>query len=154
MVFALTRSRRAELNAGSRRRRRGGEQGSVTVFVVLFALALVAAAGLVIDGGYTMAAKRQATGRAEQAARIGSDALNQASLRNGITSVDRSRAIGVAQAYLRRVGAHGTVRVNGGAVIVRVTDHQHMAILSAVGIDQLTVHGQASSRSIDEDTPN
>ena len=60
--------------------------------MVLFTVALLAIAGLVIDGGYALGAKREAMNNAEQAARAGADALNQGALRDGQTMVDPGRA--------------------------------------------------------------
>src|SRR3546814_5744105 len=45
------------------------ERGSVTAFVVIMTSALLAMAGLVIDGGYALAAHRRAFNEAEAAAR-------------------------------------------------------------------------------------
>src|SRR3712207_7980324 len=47
------------------------ERGTVTVFVVVFMSALLAVAGLVIDGGNLLAARRHAANVAESAARAG-----------------------------------------------------------------------------------
>ena len=121
------------------------------MFVVLVAVAMLAVTGLVIDGGYAMGAKRRAMGQAEQAARIGADALDQASLRDGVTEVRRTKAITAATSYLGSVGANGSVAVDGGRVVVTVTDKQPTAILSAVGIGSLPVRASATALSIDED---
>lgn len=120
------------------------------MIVVLFAVALLAVAGLVIDGGYALGAKREAMNSAEQAARAGADALNQGSLRDGETKVDPGRAVAAAEGYLHSVGAHGTVSVNGGEVSVTVTADQDTTILAAVGVGSLPVKATATARSIDE----
>jgi Flp pilus assembly protein TadG len=130
---------------------RRDEAGIAAVFVVFVAVALLAVAGLVIDGGYTMAAKREATGQAESAARVGADALNEASLRTGSPVVDPQLAVTAAQAYLARVDATGTVSVDGATVTVTVAADQPMAVLSAVGVSSLHVSATASARSIDQD---
>jgi hypothetical protein len=124
----------------------------VAVFVVFVAVAILAVAGLVIDGGYTMAAKRAAAGHAEQAARVGADALDEASLRGGgAPQVDPAAAVAAAQEYLYRIGARGSVSVDGATVTVSVTHRQDTAILSAVGVSSLAVTATASARSIDDD---
>ena len=46
---------------------RRDERGQVTAFVVIFMAVLVLFAGLVIDGGYTLAAKRRAMNEAQAA---------------------------------------------------------------------------------------
>ncbi len=128
------------------------ERGVSTLFVVLFAVAMLAVAGLVIDGGYALGAKREAMNQAEQAARVGADALDEGALRSGTTRVNNSRAIAAAQGYLSRVGARGSVSVAGGEVTVTVTGSQDTSILSAVGITSLPVKASATALSIDEDS--
>src|SRR3546814_19242956 len=51
------------------------ERGSVTAFVVIMTSALLAMAGMVIDGGYGLAAQRGAFTEAEAAARAGAQAV-------------------------------------------------------------------------------
>ena len=131
--------------------RRQDEGGAATIFVVLFTVALLAVAGLVIDGGYALGAKREAMNNAEQAARAGADALNQGALRDGHTVVDPGRAINAAQTYLALVGAQGTVDIDGGEVTVTVRRHQDTRLLSAVGVGSIPVEATATALSIDED---
>jgi Flp pilus assembly protein TadG len=128
------------------------EGGVSTLFVVLFATAMLAVAGLVIDGGYALGAKREAMNQAEQAARVGADALDQAALRSGTTRVDPGQAVAAAQAYLNQVGARGSVAINGGEVTVTVTGSQDTTILSAVGVTSLPIKATATALSIDEDS--
>lgn len=127
------------------------ERGNVTAYVVLFAVALLAVAGLVIDGGYALGARREAMNQAEQAARVGADALDQGALRSGQTYVDPGRAVGAAQAYLAQVGARGNVSVNGGRVTVTVSKSQKTTILAAVGVGTMPIKASASALSINED---
>ena len=127
------------------------ERGAATIFVVLFTLALLAVAGLVIDGGYALGAKREAMNTAEQAARAGADALNQGALRDGQTTVDPGRAVNAAQSYLSQVGARGTVGIAGGEVTVTVTSRQDTKLLSAVGVGSIPVRATATAVSIDAD---
>jgi Flp pilus assembly protein TadG len=127
------------------------ERGAAAIFVVLFTLALLAVAGLVIDGGYALGAKREAMNTAEQAARAGADALNQGALRDGQTMVDPGRAVNAAQSYLNQVGAHGTVGITGGEVTVTVTGRQDTTLLSAVGVGSIPVRATATALSIDAD---
>ena len=127
------------------------ERGAITVFVVIIFIALIAMAGLVIDGGSALATKRRAMNTAEQAARVGADALDPASLRSGQPVVAPSRAISAAQAYLDKVGAEGTVGVDGGTVTVTVTADYDTAMLAAIGVNRMTVTSKASAVSINED---
>jgi Flp pilus assembly protein TadG len=127
-----------------------GERGSVTPFMVIITAALFTVAGLVIDGGYALAAQRQAMTTAQQAARAGADALNTGSLRGGQPRVDPGRATTAATAYLHSVGAHGTVTINGGEVTVTVTTRQHTTLLAAAGIGTITVTATGTARSINQ----
>lgn len=128
------------------------ERGAATVFVVLFTIALLAVAGLVIDGGYALGAKREAMNTAEQAARAGADALDPAALRDGQTRVDPGRAVNAARTYLRTVGAQGSVDVVGGEVTVTVTARQDTTLLSAVGVTSIPIRATATAVSIDATT--
>lgn len=144
---------RTQLRALLRPDRVRDEAGISTLFVVLFAVALLAVAGLVIDGGYTLGAKREAMNQAQQAARVGADALDRGALRSGETRVNTGQAMVATEAYLARIGASGTVTVDGGKVTVVVTTTRPTSILSAVGVDSLPVKATATAESIDEDTP-
>lgn len=132
--------------------RRADEQGAASIVLVLFTVALLTVAGVVIDSGYAMASKRTAMHQAEQAARVGADALNRGALRDGVTQVDPGRAQSKAQDYLASVGATGTVTVDGGEVTVTVTGEQDTKILSAVGIGSIPFKATATGLSINEDT--
>lgn len=125
------------------------ESGSVTPFVVLMVAALFVSAGLVIDGGYALAAKRKAMNDAEQAARAGADSLSPNQLRSGSRNVSPKLATDAAQRYLSAVGAHGTVQVDGGSVTVTVTDVRDTAILSAFGVNHVDVEASATAHAID-----
>jgi Flp pilus assembly protein TadG len=130
---------------------RRDERGAAAAFVVLFTVALLAAAGLVIDGGYALAGKRAAMNHAEQAARAGADALNQGALRDGTIQVDPGKAVTVAQNYLSSIDATGTVAVHGGEVTVTVTAQQDTKILTVVGVGSIPIKATATALSIDQD---
>jgi Flp pilus assembly protein TadG len=130
------------------------ERGAAAVFVMLMTVALLVGAGLVIDGGYALAERRQLNSQAEQAARVGADALDQASLRDGGTPVvDPARARSAAARYLADVGATGTtVSVTGNIVTVTIAGHVETTILSIAGVTRIAVSASASAASIDADT--
>lgn len=152
---ATTRHRRdrakAVLHRRTRERRMGrDERGVSALIVVLLATALLSVAGLVIDGGYALSARKEAMTQAQQAARVGADALSIAELRDGTVRVDPDRAAAAARSYLRSIGADGTVAVNGGEVSVTVTSTSDTVMLSAVGVSSLPVEVTATAESIDE----
>jgi len=124
----------------------GGEDGMVTAFVVVFTLALLLMAGLVFDGGLTLAAKVQAIDDAQAAARAGAQAIDLSTYRaTGQITLDPAQATTDADNYLAAAGHTGTVQVNGDQVTVTVSITQPMQILSIAGIDQLTVTGTGTA---------
>lgn len=127
------------------------QRGVSALVVVLLTTALFSVAGLVIDGGYALSARREAMTQAQQAARVGADALAVGALRDGTVQVDPERAAAAARSYLRSVGASGTVSVNGGEISVSVTSTSDTVLLSAVGVPSLPVEVTATAESIDED---
>jgi Flp pilus assembly protein TadG len=125
------------------------DEGAATVFVVLLVVALLATAGLVVDGGYLLAARQEAANTAEQAARAGADALSRESLLgNGPLRLDRAAARTEAARFLAAGGHTGEVSIAGDTVTVTVRATRRTAILSAVGISVLTATGSASARGI------
>ena len=122
------------------------DDGQITAFVVGFFLALVVLAGLVIDGGYTLAARRRAFNEAQAAARAGAQALSVESLRQGEVALDPDRAAAAAEAYLARAGHSGSVSVSENEVRVTVSFSQPMFILAGIG--SLTVTGHGSARNV------
>jgi hypothetical protein len=128
------------------RRRLRGDDGQVTAFVVVMAVALVLLIGLVLDGGLTLAARERALGEAQEAARAGAQAVNLAVYRqDGDLSLNPVQAGADARSYLAGIGATGTVTATAGQVTVTVTAVQDMQILSAAGLDSVTVHATASA---------
>jgi hypothetical protein len=118
----------------------------VTAFVVIFTFALLLLAGLVIDGGLTLAARVQAIDEAQAAARAGAQAINLPLFRStGEVVLDPAQATQDAQAYLSATGHAGTVAVNGDQVNVAVSITQPMQILGIGGIGSLTVTGHGSA---------
>lgn len=129
--------------------RAGGEQGTVTAFVASFTIALLAVAGLVIDGGLTLATQRRAFNEANAAARAGAQAVDEASLRTaGRLRLDPGQARRRALEHLSATGLTGSADVRGDVVTVRVTTTQRLTVLSLVGVGPLTVHADGSARAV------
>lgn len=128
------------------------ELGASTVFLVLLSVALLVAAGLVIDGGYALAERRRAMNVAEQAARLAADQVSEPSLRSGLRRVDDGRARAAAQTYLRAAGWQGIVTTApSGRVTVNVVGAYRPAVLSMVGVRAFDVRATATAVSIDQD---
>ena len=118
----------------------------VTAFVVIFTMALLAMAGLVFDGGLTMAAKVRAIDDAQAAARAGAQAIDIPLYRaTGQIVLDPAQAVADAEHYLAAAGNTGTVAVAGDQVTVTVRLTQPTQILSIVGVDSLSVSGTGTA---------
>ena len=122
------------------------EDGVVTAFVIVIALALMLFAGLVYDGGMALRAKVEAVDEAGAAARAGAQELDLTALRStGTVTLDPSAADGAAESYLAAIGRTGTVAVNGDEVTVTVSFQQPTALLGIAGIRSFSVSGSGSA---------
>ena len=133
----------------TRQRRARDERGSVTAFVAVMTIAMLVVAGLVIDGGYTLAARRRAFNEANAAARAAAQAIDETSLRRSGAvrlSVEEARRIG--EQHLHDAGMTGTVTVNATTVTVHAVTTQSMAILGIIGIGPLTVEADGTARAV------
>ncbi|MHB8342536.1 MAG: pilus assembly protein TadG-related protein [Mycobacteriales bacterium] len=136
----------------SRQRRRlarpSGEDGMVTALVVIFLFALVLFAGLVLDGGLTLAARIQAISEAQAAARAGAQEVNLALYRaTGEEVLDPAAATAAAESYLAATGHPGVVTVTGDQVSVTVSITQPMQILEVADIHAITVTGRGAAQA-------
>ncbi|HEX3827261.1 MAG TPA: pilus assembly protein TadG-related protein [Sporichthyaceae bacterium] len=123
--------------------------GSATVFVVVLVPALLAMAGLVIDGGYALSARQQADTIAEQAARAGADQLAINTLRaGGPIRLNPAAARTAAENYLAETGHTGTATVSGVTVTVTVRIARRTAALSAIGINTVSATSTATATGL------
>jgi len=127
----------------------GPEGGAIAVTLSIFMIALLAFAGLVIDGGAALAARGRAHDLAAQAARSGADALAPATLRDGTTPqdlrIDPRAAETAALAYLRAGQATGTVTVTGQDVKVTAHVPRRTVLLSVFGLDDISATAAATA---------
>ena len=129
-----------------RHRLAGRDDGQITAFVVVMMAALILLAGLVLDGGLTLAARERALGEAQQAARAGAQGVNLTAYRTeGKLILSPGEAVADGRAYLASIGADGTVTVTGNTVTATVTIIQDMQILDVAGLRSITVHASASA---------
>lgn len=127
---------------------RSGEQGSITILAVILFLAILAAAGLVVDGGAKIRAARQASAVAEEAARAGAGRVNrdQAYAHGGSFVIDRTSAVAAARSYLNSSGVTGSVTMTGARRIrVTATIDKPTVLLSLIGIGHLHVTKTATA---------
>lgn len=126
-----------------------GDRGSVTAFVVVFALALLICAGLVVDGGAKIQAYREAYAVAEEAARAGAGQVDvdRVYSRGGHFEIDTSKAMSAARAYLGSAGHPGKVAMTGERTIeVTVTVSKPTMLVSLIGVGSVTATASASAR--------
>jgi len=129
-------------------RARPDERGMVTPFVVSITLALILFAGLVVDGGYLLAARREAIDEAEGAARAAAQALSVPGLRSGMVTIDPAQAQAAVDRYLGPTGHTGRAEASGDTVTVTVSFAQPMSILGAAGVTSRTVTGRGTAHTV------
>ena len=121
------------------------DRGSVLPFTAVVVAALVACAGLAVDGGRILAARRDATAVAAAAARRASQELAYPELAGGVATIDPVRARSVAEAYLAQAGASGSVAADAQRVSVTVTVTASTVVLGAFGIGSKSVTATRSA---------
>ncbi|MFC7011745.1 pilus assembly protein TadG-related protein [Streptomyces viridiviolaceus] len=132
----------------SARARRWDDRGGVTVFVAVCVVALIGIIGVAVDGGGKMRATERADHVAGEAARAGGQAVDPTTAISGESVVVKPQdAIAAAQAYLRSVGATGTVSVSadGKTLTVHTTGTYATKFLPVVGIGSMPVTGHGSA---------
>jgi Flp pilus assembly protein TadG len=107
-------------------------------------MAMLALAGLVIDGGRKLDASQKAYAIAEEAARAGAGQVNtSAAYGSGTFKVDVPQALGAARAYLASAGYSGDVSASGNKIKVVVHVTERTALLSLIGIPSFSSTGSA-----------
>jgi Flp pilus assembly protein TadG len=124
------------------------EDGSLTAFLAILAVALFLLVGLVVDAGRAVAARALAMEQAQQAARAGAGELSIDSLRSGQISIDPPEAVRAADAYLSSVGQVGQASVSGQTVTVHIATSEPTVILGIVGINRVEVSVTASATNV------
>ena len=126
------------------------ERGSVSVWAVTIAPALIILAGLAVDGGGKVHAEQRAMNLAAEAARVAGQQLHvDEAVRGARATTDTAQARTAARRFLATAGVSGSVIVRGGDTIqVTVHDSYRTVFLSIIGIDQLAVTGDAEVRAV------
>ena len=122
------------------------ERGSVTLFVVLIALALFAGAGLVIDGGAGVTAASRAADIAQNAARAGIIDGSAPGPDGGIT-INETKARAAALDWLAREHViDSDVTVTPDLVTVTVRMQRPTTLLRLAGVPELHVERTGAAR--------
>jgi Flp pilus assembly protein TadG len=125
----------------------GGENGSVSLLLVVAVLAMLIAVGLVVDGGQKLRATQRADNAAAEAARAAVLTVQPGATVRGLTPrVDTAAAIRAAQDYLTAAGVTGSTHVTAGRVTVTTSVSFLPSVLSLIGLGQQIVTGQATAR--------
>ena len=125
------------------------QQGSLSAFVAVFCVALLAVSGLVVDGGRYLAQQQSALTEAEQAARIGADQLSVTELRMGSVVLNSGRAIASAEEYMAQSGHPGVASVVGDQVIAQVSDYTIPTyVLGVIGVSHFEVGAKSSAQTV------
>ena len=134
------------------------DEGSVTIFVVLFLTTAFLLAGLVIDGGLAIDGRGRAADAAEEAARYGADQIDVGHLRD--TGVPLIEAGGVpcqlAKSLLSSYGQDVkpadvnpcVVSADGTTITVRAQLTVQTVILGVIGFNTFTVSAQAVAHPV------
>ena len=121
------------------------DRGSVLPFTAVVVAALIACAGLAVDGGRILAARRDAAALAAAAARRGSQELAWSDLAAGRATIDPARARAVAETFLAQAGVAGSVAASAEQVSVTVTVTASTVVLGAFGIGSKSVTATRSA---------
>jgi Flp pilus assembly protein TadG len=124
------------------------DTGTISVFVVVVAVALIAVTALVLDGGRLLAARREAQDIAANAARAGAQALDEHRLRSGRRVLDASASTRAVAEYLAQARASGTSRVTADRVTVSVRMPVRMLLPAIAGRGSQTVTATEQVRAV------
>ena len=119
------------------------DRGWVTAFVVIFAVALVFVAGLVLDGGRMLSEHRRAGNLADSAARAGAQAISEDLVRAGAAEIlDTDAAEDAACAFMASTGYSCSAVAVGNRVDVTVTGSIDLLLLPGAS-PQVEAEGSA-----------
>ena len=127
-----------------------GERGSVSLWAVTAALAMIMLAGLAVDLSGSVHAQQHAIDVAAQAARAGGQQLQASrAIRGDGVQTDPAMAVAAARSFLAASDVTGTVSLRGGSTVVVTTSGTYNTkLLGIIGIRALHVSGSAESRTI------
>jgi Flp pilus assembly protein TadG len=140
---------RADRRAGGR-----GDRGSLTLMLAVLFVALIALAGIVVDGGAKLTAAENAAAIAQEAARAGAGIVDaNTAHQSGTFVVSENQAITAADSYLSQAGAGVTGQATPGPegsdeIVVHVTVTVPTRVLSIIGITTMHASGTATANLV------
>ena len=149
-MFTLTVTARADAPRQQRHRlstEGDRERGTITLMLLIMFVALLALAGIVIDGGAKLDQAENANAIAQEAARAGAGMVNQSkALATGSFTVDQAQALAAALRYLAHRGYRCCAVADGpDAIRVTVSVTAPTRVLSIIGIDTMRSTGSATA---------
>ena len=161
----MSRPRRHPQATGGRRfgADERADEGAAAVLLLVLTPALLALAGLVLDGGRQLAARHQAADLAEQGARAGADHLDLTQLRatsdathggasDGALDVPAARAAACRYVTTADPAAACTATVDntadGQRLTVRVRTSSSTVLLGLIGVNQLHTDATGSAVAV------
>jgi hypothetical protein len=132
------------VRSGARR----GDEGQISLLVLVLTIAVLAMIGLSVDGGGKIRALQRADHLAAEAARAAGQALQAPqAIQGGPKVIDPGAAVTAAHAYLAAAGVTGTVTVwpDRQHVTITVSITYQTRFLALVGIDTLTATRHATA---------
>lgn len=133
---------------GKRTDKPADERGVVTVMVVVLAITVIAAGGLVYDGGRLMAARREAGSVAASAARIAAQELNVDLFETGntVTLVPADADTTARKLLIEQGYDDFTITLTGDTVRVVIRDDVPLILLTFLGGKTRRVVGTATAQ--------
>ena len=123
--------------------RRPHDEGSISVVLIILLVMALAGAGLVVDGGRAMVARRHASNTAEASARAA------VATATPVSGFDRDSARTAALSYANRAGvvaADVQVKVGVDFVTVTITERRETVFLILGGQETMTVRASGTAR--------
>lgn len=131
------------------RGRRRDERGSISVWMIASAIALIGIAGIGTDLSGQVHTKQHAQDIAAQAARVGAEQVSGDVVSGTQATVNFVAARNAAQQYLQAAGLNGSVNiVNGTTIEVKTSETYDTTFLGLLGIGHLKVTGDATAQLI------
>jgi hypothetical protein len=124
------------------------ERGSLSLMLAILFVALVALAGIVVDGGAKLAADENAVALAQEAARAGAATVDEsAAYSSGSFVVSQQQALAAARSYLIGAGydRYSVTPEGSRAITVSVTITEPTRFLELIGVDSFTCAGTATA---------
>lgn len=125
------------------------ERGSISVWMIASAVALIGIAGIGTDLSGQVHTKQHAQDVASQAARVGAEQVSGDIVTGNAATVNFAAARYAAQQYLQAAGLTGSVNVaNGNTIEVTTAETYDTTFLGLLGINRLKVTGDATAQLI------